>query len=896
MDINYQASEVLASEGESFEPSALFSRLFTSENADTFFKGKRGRLDNQFKDHLAKANDDFQTYLEYSYIYDFISRIDPKPGTNEFFIAATILADLEAKSFSLDGIPSDFITPPETIESFEITRNHRDEKNRAERDFNQVTNEIMGVVDEIATKGANSSQAERLAELSKQRQKATEKLSAKKKQLLDSEVKMSTANLRYHIPGSRKQSEIDAIIKRAEETIEEDWQKLNDFVKTKRDSIAHEPSYVYTNLAQICDLMGLEEPERRLLFFSTCLTLSVDDYQNELYENSDTQFPNNPEAGGEHLNRFYDSLSYAMGDDLAHAAFANIPKEVAVSATSKTSDLVRRRLIMPEDRSSWNEYRGRILLSDRLMVDVQDENITLQKLRERYIGKTATLQDAKGLTYEDNFKQFLGRRGDKFKSRFAEAKGKDEICNGILYGGPGLGKTQFAIVMGLELGYEVYLVPEKGEDGKHLTPTERLSAAYNLMIALKDNPNAMIIWDEMDKNEGQNPFSGIYGFRILETGSKAKLIGIVNKLDGFPGPFLTRFKARLPFSMGIAPVRESFWRAAAEKYDHSNRVSEDNRLTNQDFLKLSWSLAASPRLVEQSIEHAVAIDGNVSDIIEFCYEQERIENERIQQLPDDQYEPSVHIRLDNKLPPHFGPEYLNAEVVRNGSARDLTLSSTSTGQLAQTFRNSGKSRYSVIVYGPEDAEIFQAVDDLTQEAGRRAAWIPASELLKSSLGDPLENFEMLLQDAQAENKALVFYDAEDMLRHSDQSYRDIWKRYDVPLIFATHNEDLRTNRLGKLAENSYLIKCRNMPYEMSLALFKKTFEIDEVSSQVLATLRAYDGRLSVPVFEEVAEKLATTVVEISDKQIMTLIEQEVRKRDGEDIPSHAVGEITRPIS
>ena len=139
--------------------------------------------------------------------------------------------------------------------------------------------------------------------------------------------------------------------------------------------------------------------------------------------------------------------------------------------------------------------------------------------------------------------------------------------NLLLYGPPGVGKTEYAAVLAEAVGAELYEVDYADEDGDPIRGERRLRA-FNLcqrLLARRDN--ALLLFDEVEDVFENDPFAALFGGkRSRASGGKAWInrtlennpvpaLWITNDADAMDGAYLRRFDYSFQCSLQPHPVR-----------------------------------------------------------------------------------------------------------------------------------------------------------------------------------------------------------------------------------------------------------------------------------------------------------------------------------------------------
>ena len=139
--------------------------------------------------------------------------------------------------------------------------------------------------------------------------------------------------------------------------------------------------------------------------------------------------------------------------------------------------------------------------------------------------------------------------------------------NLLLYGPPGVGKTEFAAVLAAAVGADLYEVDYANEDGDPIRGERRLRA-FNLgqrLLARRDN--ALLLFDEVEDVFERNPFARLFGGegdnatagkawinRTLEN-NPVPALWLTNDADSMNRAYLRRFDYAIRFTVPPQAVR-----------------------------------------------------------------------------------------------------------------------------------------------------------------------------------------------------------------------------------------------------------------------------------------------------------------------------------------------------
>jgi len=188
--------------------------------------------------------------------------------------------------------------------------------------------------------------------------------------------------------------------------------------------------------------------------------------------------------------------------------------------------------------------------------------------------------------------------------------------NILLYGAPGVGKTEFAKTLAHRAGCELFVVAEYDEDGEEPDRAERLSSLRVSDRLARRRGNCVLLFDEMEDVLSGGDISWNKDRRIRQPGSKAHLnrllefneapvIWTANSVHEFDPAFLRRMMFSIEMKIPPASVRAGQWRRLARK----SGVKLSRRRSNE----LSRAHALPPSFANSALR-AVAAAGDESDL------------------------------------------------------------------------------------------------------------------------------------------------------------------------------------------------------------------------------------------------------------------------------------------
>jgi len=193
---------------------------------------------------------------------------------------------------------------------------------------------------------------------------------------------------------------------------------------------------------------------------------------------------------------------------------------------------------------------------------------------------------------------------------------RERGVNILLYGAPGVGKTEFAKTLTQRAGCELFVIAEYGEDGEEPDREERLSSLRVADRLARRRGGAVLLFDEMEDVLSGGDISWRKDRRIRQSGSKAHfnrllecnespVIWTANSVDEFDPAFLRRMMFSIEMKIPPVSVRAGQWRRLAK----DSGVKLNRRRSNE----LARAHALPPSFANSALR-AVAAAGHECDL------------------------------------------------------------------------------------------------------------------------------------------------------------------------------------------------------------------------------------------------------------------------------------------
>jgi transitional endoplasmic reticulum ATPase len=339
-------------------------------------------------------------------------------------------------------------------------------------------------------------------------------------------------------------------------------------------------------------------------------------------------------------------------------------------------------------------------------------------------------------------------------SRYLDAAMRKRLpgVNILLYGPPGVGKTQLARVIAMQIGAALYEVAGSGARGEAITPCQRHNAYRFNQRFFAGQGNTVILFDEAEDALRNLPvFHPLVGFEkrqgkawineLLE-GNPVPAFWIANSLAYIEKAVLRRFDYVIEARNPPRSVRHRIL----------TKTLEGLPITEQWLNEHALEERLSPALVDRAAR--VLRTAGIDDADSMRQFRKIVEGAFLAQgerLPP-RYPQPARYRLD------FVNAGMDLEVLVKGLAR----------------RAKGK----LLLYGPPGSGKTAFAHHLARELDRTLLLKRASDLVSMWLGETEKNIARMFQDAAADDAVLLLDEADSFLRDRQNAVRS-WEVTEV---------------------------------------------------------------------------------------------------------------------
>ncbi len=339
-----------------------------------------------------------------------------------------------------------------------------------------------------------------------------------------------------------------------------------------------------------------------------------------------------------------------------------------------------------------------------------------------------------------------------FATYFAHAlrTGKRGV-NALIYGVPGVGKTQFAKLVATELGVELVEISPARINGDPITPVRRMQS-YRLAQQFFKNDNTVMLFDECEEVLSSN--TGFFGIdndvgkvqkswvnMALESNT-VPTFWLCNSIQEFDSAYLRRFD--MVFEM---PMHSRERRRGMVEHVLGNKISEST------LSMLAKCKNLSPAMLQKASEvSTVVAQANSCELDGYVIEHVN------DQLAAQGYKPIAVAKPISMIELQFSPELVNADM-------DLAA-------LVKGLANTRQGR--LCVYGPPGTGKTAFGKWLADQLGIPHLVYSGSQLLAPIANATEQNIAKVFAHAQREGGLLQF-DEVDSFLYERSEVRQSWE-------------------------------------------------------------------------------------------------------------------------
>jgi AAA+ superfamily predicted ATPase len=479
------------------------------------------------------------------------------------------------------------------------------------------------------------------------------------------------------------------------------------------------PAEFGANVVALADVLGFSAEERICLHF---LVLMATDHE---------------------LCQAADCLGNDLDDRVADAAIAaatGLTQQTVRLVFSRSGRLCGSQLIR-RDRTGL-PLRGKFDFPSQDFVSalLEPDFSPLKALRDRVVPASPA-----ELTFKDF--QHLGPLLDVLKTYLGEVlRERRRGVNVLLWGVPGVGKTQLVRVLASALVTDLYEVSTEDGDGDVISPSARLQA-LRLAQEFTRRGAAMLVFDEVEEVIGRTSVATLLGGprspaikgwlnRMLET-NPTPTFWITNAVDALDPAYVRRFDLVIEMKSPPQEAREA--QVLALPFE----VSEDTRKRLAACAELTPAVVQRSAAVVQTVA-AVSPETNASGSLELIVNQTlRAQGHR-------------GLTAVSAAPAVYDRGFLNADVDLDG--------------LVDGLRRARAGR--ICLYGPPGTGKTAFAHYLAREVGLPIAIHRASDLFSRYVGETEKQIAAAFRDAERSGSVLLIDEVDSFLQDRNRAHRN----------------------------------------------------------------------------------------------------------------------------
>ncbi|MGX2970029.1 AAA family ATPase [Ursidibacter sp. B-7004-1] len=475
--------------------------------------------------------------------------------------------------------------------------------------------------------------------------------------------------------------------------------------QTIENSVQFETAY--RNLNKLAQIIGLNENEKAV--FRLALHLRAESPLKEIFE----YLPKKD------LNATVDFFSTLL----------KIPRKTLFPILSKKGKLlsygVLERSHYPDRVNEFIQWGDTLDFDDFMVVPLTELQL-LQRCIAPTIEPTLSLAQ---FEYLDSMKEML------LDYLSLVIKQRKKGANILLYGLPGTGKTEFAVLLGKELGLQTYTMAYMDEDGDTLSGRRRLENC-RLAQRLLSEKQGLIIFDEVEDVFSSSIFSTsvaqdhkAWVNQFLET-NENPMIWISNSVNCIDNAYLRRFD--LIFEMPNLSIK------------HKEKLIYElvgDKLSSEYIEHFAQVEALSPAVIQRGLSVCSQLSHNEQPE-QFAERALKLFNQTLKAQGYKEIEP---LKMTNNVA--YSLDWINCDSDIHKISKGLKV------------RKQGR----ICCYGPPGTGKTAWANWLAKQLGMRVLLKQGSDLLSPYVGGCEQNIAKAFKQAQDNNMMLVFDEVDTFL-------------------------------------------------------------------------------------------------------------------------------------
>jgi len=467
---------------------------------------------------------------------------------------------------------------------------------------------------------------------------------------------------------------------------------------------------------------------------------------------------------------------------------------------------------------------------------------------------------------------------DSARRLIANARGERGV-NILLYGRPGTGKTQFARLLGKEVGATVYETPFEDREGDSVGTAGRLRLLRFAERVVGARDDVLLVFDEAEDafpagrqflylagmGPGLRQYSKAWMNNLLES-NRAPVVWLTNRIDDMDPAYLRRFTLHIEFREPTRAVR----RELAARY----------------LAPAGISTATIARVAEE--EHlAPAQLETAARYLRLCGASETADAERLFDRQFRAARKAMGFGGVLKRPPQplrYDPRFVNLEGELGVDRLVAALAKKGTGSLC--------------LWGPPGTGKTELAHHFARALDRELVVKTGSDLLNAYVGVTESLIRAMFEDAAAEvDRCVLFLDEADTFLRDRSTVRQRWEASftneflrqmeNYPGIFVCATNLFQALDGAVLRRFQFRLEFKPLAIGQRIALYEHTFGAAP-GAATGAALERLAGLVPAD-FANVARQLALLELEATEARAVEMLATEVRTRLAQMADSKRIG-------
>lgn len=391
-------------------------------------------------------------------------------------------------------------------------------------------------------------------------------------------------------------------------------------------------------------------------------------------------------------------------------------------------------------------------------------------------------------------------------------KGKRERgVNVMFWGLAGTGKTELAIAMAAERGWNLKVIGDVSRENMEENGRENRLASLKLATKIfRNQPNTVLLFDEMEdlfKSDTKAAFSKAFINRIIET-TEIPIIWTTNNLQLLGQPVLRRMVYNIGFKTPPEETRLEIWTKYAKQF--KMKVDED-----------------ALKEVAKLYPVVPAVIKNAANVAATAMGRKKVDKENLLEIVGS---------LDTLV--NYGAELkVKNEEIAVDEKYDVTCvnSDVPLADFTHKVVNAKDPGFAICLYGAPGTGKSEYGRHLAKQMGKEVLFKRASDLQSMWVGECEKNIAKAFAEAKKKKMVLIIDEGDSFLRDRTKA-RNSWEISQVNEMLSqmeTHTQPfiLTTNLMkdldaASLRRFTFKMEFRYMKPEQARRLFKSFFGVE----------------------------------------------------------------------